>query len=714
MRLIFALIVIAVFAQSTSTSLQFNALDSSISVSDLISDDRLQYDENPNFSRLMEAIALSKTLANRYHTKIDRFDYVFDTTERLRRSMRTLTNGYFRILYLYEAIRYNEYRLRAKTRGIAKFAADNEATIATIFGHILGNDETKAGQLNAQIIRHQLFAPMKVIQSLLSFTIDQHADSNGFHTQIEAQSFEHVIEQLKYKAHVIAEVHDDFDFLLRQESTTFFTLKRAMSDLMQTVNELLTSKTVPKVNLMSSLLNKWQNLPIAIENEKSEHLADKRLANLLDRMLDLTKCTELGIAAYKECRQNPTKLAAFSAHVRKYQDHLLKWERNAHKIYAIVVPVLRAIEQLPDDEYKDKFDALMLSFLPKLNSALYERQQLPLWNTGLYRAIESTRQLNRQTIGLLNGIELSKDRKKLFELMKQIGLIYHKDPKIKAEMEMLNDQITANLMLEACKRAREALKAYVFAIDQDYLEICDVPAADSALISSNHVNQTIHHNLHLLDEKIAQEGSRDRRGAIYVFENSTFTNERPFFVWRHADFKIEIAKILSGETVTLNADILSAPTQYNAIKFSKIIFDFRFADKSKQAAFYKVLHGLRFQMDMVGYNYYCCDKRIYYVPNDSVVTLIYEYHIVNNKVDIKGLYPSVLRSRPYLSPYNTWQLKISDEDSGWIGKLKQFIGEEIDLQVIGFGSETMNEADGKAVCYDDAVKKNYARDVILN
>lgn len=704
-RLACTLIVIGVFARCASTSPQFNILDNSISNS--------QYDEDPAYSNIQKAAALSKTLANRNHTKIDSSYYMFDTTQTLRSRVKELTNSYVRTPYLRNVINYHRDQLYGKKRRVSKFAADNEATISAVFVHVLGHDETRAGQLNAQMIRHQLIEPMNVIQSLLTFTIHQKPGFGG-------QSMDHVIEQFKYKARAIKVVHDDFDFLLRQESTKFFTLKRAMSELMQRVNELLRGKEVPTVSLMSSLLNKWRNLPFAIENEIAEHLTDKRLVDLLHRMYDLTECTELGIAAYKECQQNPSKLETFSAHVRKSHDFLRKWEQEAHHIHAIVIPVLKQVEKLSDKEHDLKFIPLILSLLPKLNSALFEQLQLPLWNSDVYRTIEDTRQLNRQTVSFLQSIQLLNDREALLTLIKKIRKIDHPDPKIKEEMEKLNDEITAYLMLESCTMAKEALKAYVFAIDQDYLELCNIPAnADSTSISSKYVNQTIIHNVNVLEEKIARENSRDRRGASYVFKNSKFTNKRPFFVWKHAGFKNEIAKILSGETVTLNADILSAPTRQNAVKFNKIIFDFRFANKNKQAEFYKVLDGLSFRMDMIGYNYYRCDNRIYYVPTDSVLSLMYTYYRANDdKIDTthhKNQYPSVLSSQPFLSPYNTWQLGFYDVDiDEWIQKLKPFIGEEIDLHVIGVGSETLNDGDGKAVCFDDEVKKNYARDVIVN
>lgn len=213
---------------------------------------------------------------------------------------------------------------------VKEFIASNAITVDTIFGHTLGNDENGVDQLNAQIIRHQFIIPMKVIQSLLSLTTGQHSQ----------RTLKRVVEQLKYKPRVMKEVLDDLDYLLRQESTKFFPLKRAMAILMGRVNEILLNDRIPLVRLMKVLTLEWTKLQDAIEGEKPKHDDQKRILELLNRMQSLAKCVELGIEAYKGCRNNPTKLTAYSAHVDNNQKHLQMWKEYEQNVYSIVIPVL--------------------------------------------------------------------------------------------------------------------------------------------------------------------------------------------------------------------------------------------------------------------------------------------------------------------------------------------------------------------------------------
>lgn len=715
-RLIAAvLIVIGVFAKNGSTSPpQFNGLDDSISNNKIANFDLIgesisspvtgQYDDS-DLQDLRKAHELSASLSNREHTKIVGTELVSGIRlMQLRSDLESI--ALTRRGYLEKIISAHDWDLDSKRETLNTFSASNEATINSTFGRTLGNGENRPAQLNAQMVRHQLTAPMKVIQSLLSLSIARYP---------ETQSLKHVVDQFKYKPLVIREALVDFDFLLRQESSIFFNLKPAIGTLLRKVDETLANRCIPSVNSIESLGKSWKNLSAIIEAEKSQHLAQKHLIELFNRMQGQIKCSELGIAAYRECRYNPTKLALFSAHVDKYRDHLENLEEYELTIFGMVIPVLKEIEKLSGEEAGKKFNVLVLSVLPKINTA-FEGLQLNelLKGYDFHRALEETRQFNRQTISLLRSIQVYDVRKMLLELIKRIESY----PELKGELQRINDEITIHLMLEQCMMVREVLKMRVFAIDQDYMDLCDIHPPTSKPGSppaSTQIMQDIQRNSYVLQDKMKTENVRNRRGASYVMHNSTFTNERPFFVWKYRDFKNEITNLLSGKVVTLNADILAAPKR-NSVKFNQILFDFRFANQDRQNAFYNVINGMAFRAGITGNNYYRCDDRIYYVPTEANVFLTYLIAINGkNEIDISDrniAYDLLKRIKPFLSPYNTWQIEFAIESLPQSHKLKQFIGDEIDLHLIGVGSETLNYDEGKAVCYDAAVGRNYMLDRI--
>lgn len=659
------------------------------------------------YDKLLNAAILARYLELRSHTKIDGVHNTFASIDSVRSDLEKIQKNRFN--YIGEMVVRNRAEFYLKRESMKHFSASIEAKINTTFDRILGNDDHTVHYLNAQIIWYQLNAPMKVVQSLSSLAILR----LGQWAFPESQ-FAHVIKQLKYKPRVLKEVLDDLDYLLRQESTIVVSVKRAIGGLINGLDQVLASDEAPTMRMMNKLSTEWNDLLSVIETEKSQN---KHITGLLNRMQNLIKCSELGIAAYRQCRYNPTKLATFSAHVDKHRDHLQETKRYEHDIYSAVIPALKEIEKLSNKERRKEFDAVVSSVLTKVNDVYIGVLLILLYNNNdLCLVIEDTRQFNRQIISLLNRNHVNAERYDLLKL--SATPIEHNDPKIKKQMERFNDEITISMQRELCMMAREALKMRVFAIDQDYLELCDLDYTDPNLYNSTHIHQQILRNLNVLEEKIKSENVRDRRGASFVFPNSTFTNERPFFVWKYRDYKNEITKLLSGELVTLNADVLAASSR-NSVKFNKILLDFRLADKSKQNEFYNVISGLGVGMDIIGYNYYRCNERIYYVPLDSTISLEYQIKINgNNQIDaIKhgAHYPRVLDSKPFLSPYNTWQIgfnkTIADDDK--YQKLKQFIGQEIDLHLIGVGSETLNYGEGKEVCNDVEVNYNYAFDRII-
>lgn len=690
-RLMFALIVIVgVFIKSTAAADSINV---------------------DNLSNLYEAARLSKTLANRNHTKIDSLRNLFIDKLFMEVDLHGITHNHSS--YLEGVIANHKLEWTTLKQSTTAFSASNEALINTIFDQILGNGANTADQLNAQIIRQQLAAPMKVVQSLLSFAIVE-LDSDAPNKK---ELLSRIVDQLKFKPRVFGQVLDDFDFLLRQGSLTLISVKRAINVVAQRANEITESNYVPAIDALVSLSNEWTKLPNALEKAKPKD-APEKVVSLLNRMKSLVKCAELGLAAYRDCQNNPAKLAAYSAHVDKSSGVLQRWREYEQIAYGIVIPALKKIQESSDQEPTTKITSLIQSVLPKLDNYFVEMQQAQLYTGDFNRVYAETNKLIRQTTGLIDGAQVLSDRERLLLLIKPVGSIDIDDAELKKKK--LNDQITSNLLLEACMRARESLKLYAFAIDHDWLELCDIPspppaAAASDRIDSKHIEQSIRHNLQILEQKIQMGGSRNIPGADYVLYNSRFPNERPFFVWKYKDVKDDIKRLLSGELVTLNTDILASQNQ-NAVKFNKFVFDFRLAKAFKQSEFYNVINGMRFDAEIIGSNYYRCDKRVYYVPTDVRISNAYTIQINDaNEIDVvypNQVYAAIAGNKPFLSPYNIWQIKFTDR-LGMDQQLKKFIGEEIDLHLIGMGTETINYDDAKEMCNNDALKKNYRLDRIL-
>lgn len=699
-RFIFVLIVIGAFVKDASgASIRFDALDR---ITDSITaENPVENDDHTLLSLLLRATLFTSTLAGRTDSKISNYPDIFSNEDQLLAQIQRVRSD--RVGYLRSVVNDHRRALQLKKSSSKEFSASNEVLIDTALNRTLGNGKINSDQLDAQIIRHNLNTPMKVIQSLLSWAVvEQPADS-------KKHFISRIAEQLKYKPRVMKQVLTDFDFLLREESTTFVSLRQTLNGLTKSVDQVLALRQIPSANLLKVLTKEWKKLPLAIATAKPETAAEKRTHPLLIRMQVLLMCSELGIAAFRDCLYNPTKLAEFSFHVEQSQERLHRWEQHEQEIFDIVFNVLRNIEKPTDIHWR------INSILPRLDSVFTKWRQLELYSTDLNRAIEETTQLIRNVNSLITGILYSNNREVALLAIERIGTIHNDDPAKKRRMELMNDDVTSNLLIEMCQTTREVLKLRVFPFHPEYLELCDNMPAPPLLnspafpspVRSAEMEKRLIENIKILKSRLSRDAGQPANG---TFPNKEFNKERPFYVWKSKDNKNQIKKLLSNELVTLNADILDSPKQNFAIKFTKIMLDFRFADKTKQNAFYKVINGMTIHLQMIGNNFYRCDRRTYYVPTDNDLQFIYQISINDkNEMDVSGknpAYQTIVGRKAFLSPYSTWQIQIFAADRKE-NDLKKFINDEIDLELTGIGSLVLKSKALKEACEDEKLRKNY-------
>lgn len=159
--------------------------------------------------------------------------------------------------------------------------------------------------------------------------------------------------------------------------------------------------------------------------------------------------------------------------------------------------------------------------------------------------------------------------------------------------------------------------------------------------------------------------------------------------WKYEDFKNEIKKFLRGEEIILNADILKAPkwsTSMNGVKFNNVLLDFRLVNGTvwSQDILYSTIAGLPVKMQMIGNNYFRCDKRIYSFPAITYpFNLRYFIHSLDGKMDYimpEHLYASVKNEDPFYSPYTVWKFQLEEER---LRRGSRFANKKIDLLLIG-------------------------------
>lgn len=655
--------------------------------------------QNVDYLDFLYAAVISQSLAIRNHTRITTALDVITNERVIREKIEALYRD--RIEYIKRIRDEHKQSLKERIKSAIEYTTRNEASMDEVFNRTIRvNDENGPEQLKTQMIRHQLVTPLKSVQSLLSLVLIRNSKivHSNFMAMVETSDIAYKMQQLsnvakhfQCKLPPIKEMLKDFAGLLKEDkSTQLNEIKRTTTNLTRKMDEILASNRIaPDV-----LSNDWQHFKniitsgkLHIEMQKSHENKVNSTIDRLNRMQNLMKCSELGIDAYRLCRNDSSKMIAFNEHVDKFTNQMKKWKEFGQKIYEILMPWLRTIENSIGNPYVYVSKWHILS-LEELVSVFGQMQQQSANSSDLERIISDTKQLTEFTLGLYNQIQMQISREKLAKILENSRYpIQNVGSHLQKKIESLNETITTHLMLEICMTTREVLKMRAFPIVHNYTKLCDISTDPKAK--------------HIIDSIIKTEHSNAK-----AKKNEAI----PFYVWKYRDFKNDIKKLLSGKKVIFNSDILTAPkpaAHYNAIKFNRIWLNFTMPNRMRQNDLDKALNGYLVKMAIIGTNYYFhCDGRIYYVPSDANSLLTYQ--IKSENIDVSNtsdLFGSA-KLNSFLSPYSIWLIQL-DRWMALEGKLQEFSDEEIDLQLIGEGYYFTNNEFEPNVCKNDELNRNY-------
>lgn len=218
-----------------------------------------------------------------------------------------------------------------------------------------------------------------------------------------------------------------------------------------------------------------------------------------------------------------------------------------------------------------------------------------------------------------------------------------------------------------------------------------------------------------------QNSSKDLRTKV------PFDGTGAFFKWEYNLYKTEIKKLLRGEEVVLKADITKALGNRDAVKFNVIRINPTLKEDSKkdsrkhskkhskkdskkdsekdlkQAQFDQIFRQFEVNMEMFGRNYYSCNRRIYYISEDTKFKFSYSMNITDGtQINLDGNYNEITQNHPFLSPYTMWRIKLNPQNNRkLLDNLKQFQNEVIDLELEGSGKYFLQGRHINSVCTEE-------------
>lgn len=261
----------------------------------------------------------------------------------------------------------------------------------------------------------------------------------------------------------------------------------------------------------------------------------------------------------------------------------------------------------------------------------------------------------------------------------------------------LEYNIKINIIIGQYLRVMTAFKQLTFPFASSYLDMFHLPnlkIVDTPEKFKNHTD--------LLASRLQQ-----LKNQIILFNSTTINNhdhdillddfdnfKKPFYVWRNEFNRNEISRLISGEDITLFADVRNG-SSYNAVKFKTIDINFVAKNESYQPYINTILESIEFNLTHSGISLYRCGNFFYHVNTPPQI-------IVFGKMGENGLathrnlvYDKIHNGGFMLSPYTYWHLKISGKN---LSILQNY---EFDIELNGKGQYVAENAN---ICETDLEK----------
>ncbi|XP_043474843.1 uncharacterized protein LOC122506612 isoform X2 [Leptopilina heterotoma] len=268
-------------------------------------------------------------------------------------------------------------------------------------------------------------------------------------------------------------------------------------------------------------------------------------------------------------------------------------------------------------------------------------------------------------------------------------LTYIKNPKLSMALAKMVQTIYANNVLDNYTKWMTSFKQYIFPFADDFLDYDSsvLPQLNGILARAEEAGKHLNH----LEEKLL------RKRAEFVEFERTYPGKfgldlPPFHIWNNSLYKMEIKRILKGESVTLFADVFQHKIM-NAVKFREIWLRVRLANLSHigDENLRNDLKGFAFKLVHEGDSYYRCDDGVYLITTNSylferVYSALDDDEFREN--DNNGGFSGKQKGDYLLSPYATWRIELISRDANKNFKMLRKYISKVNLELVGFGRYT--------------------------
>lgn len=510
------------------------------------------------------------------------------------------------------------------------------------------------------------------------------------------------------------------DYLKEDAFVDFIGVKQEVIELKSKTNKYMSSDGIPDPNLADDLRKGFKEFlgrkksALEAQNAIDDPVFDKRIRKL-HHIMAIVEVDNVPIKFYNKIRKNETKLREMSEIISVVKFQTKTWKSHEQSIQNGLTKKIWEIETTikKKNQYLARKSAIELDTNNwDIQSTLKDVKRHLLQRIIEHNVIGDLK-LTIDKLG--EGLGISIDihdriiaylgKANLVNFINKINADRLQEQQLTVNASFRNifksllQNIQENVILELYGAALHSHNQHRFPFDFMYsskyelinsLKFEQQPLTQNALDKMAELEHEIESTKSIL-------GPYDAKRYVNVTFDSTHAILRPFYVWKSNEYKNEITKLLSGEEITIKADITKG-LRDSLVKFKRIAINLKSQNKRIQTDLDTELRHFSATLTMVGNCYYRCGNIFFYTSSDDDVVFNHRFKKKSNeqlkgqKFFMKHIIERTRYDENFLSPYAMWSIKLENM-TGDYGDLNKFSDEILDLELTGTGSLITRDAE---------------------
>jgi energy-coupling factor transporter ATP-binding protein EcfA2 len=457
-------------------------------------------------------------------------------------------------------------------------------------------------------------------------------------------------------------------------------------------------------SLNTELKTELKNKEDALKTEKvDKDLKTSNAIATLSKINQGVQVAEMGFDIYNQYKDDKAKISVVQSAINQTDIKTKKLENFEENIHKIMMPMMKnMVSDMKNvaSNLEQKSQAFLDVTKWKVQSTLRDMKlQMQKFTRGfqieenIARYIEQLEETMTTLIVVYDRIQSYQEQQNLVDFVAAVFSVTPQelkifDTRLRTTVMGLEMKIRSNLVLQQYELALAAFRQWVFPFAHDYSRDFEILKYEENNLSEDLILKVVA-QIEKIENKITEYKSMITKTDEYIVTahfDSIHVSSQPFFVWENYGNENLMAKLLSGDSVVFNANVLDSSSDKDAIKFSYIKFQLKSSDITKQAELDQMLKGFKMTATHLGNSYYRFNNQIYVITsNKQTIEYSYEQDENNEPIHKNNVYSKIKAGDLMLSPFTMWELKLTktSEQIAFFD-LDQFKS-KVNLELVGNG-----------------------------